>query len=135
VSGGEYVSESTPATNLVLIAEDYPDISQLVGDILKDEGFDVVAVPRGADVIPTVRRCNPDLILLDLSLPDVPGNEVLRQLSLSPETSQIPVIIVSAYTDQLRRVPQVRAVVNKPFDLTTLVDAVQEARRSRPRAA
>jgi DNA-binding response OmpR family regulator len=129
------VSDSTPATNLVLIAEDYPDISQLVGDILKDEGFEVVAVPRGADVLPMVRRWNPELILLDLSLPDVPGNEVLRQLSSNPDTSQIPVIIVSAYTDQLRRVPQVRAVVNKPFDLTTLVDAVQEARRSRPRAA
>jgi CheY-like chemotaxis protein len=120
---------------LVLIAEDYPDISQLVGDILRDEGYDVVAVPRGADVLPTVERARPDLILLDLSLPDVPGNEVLRLLSSRPETSEIPVIIVSAYTDQLRRVPQVRAVVNKPFDLSTLVEAVQEARQSGRRAA
>ena len=129
------VSDGTTKSSLVLIAEDYPDISQLVGDILKDEGFDVVAVARGADVIPTVKRCQPDIILLDLSLPDVPGNEVLRQLSASTDTSEIPVIIVSAYTDQLRRVPQVRAVVNKPFDLSTLVEAVQEARQFRPRAA
>jgi CheY-like chemotaxis protein len=129
------VSDPNRGGNRVLIAEDYPDISQLVGDILKDEGYQVVAVSRGADVVPAVNSNRPDLILLDLSLPDIPGNEVLRQLSSSPDTSTIPVIIVSAYTDQLRRVPQVVSVVNKPFDLTTLVEAVQEAQRFRPRAA
>jgi CheY-like chemotaxis protein len=129
------VSKPNPTGNRVLIAEDYPDISQLVGDILKDEGYQVIAVSRGADVVPAVLSSRPDLILLDLSLPDIPGNEVLRQLSATSETGEIPVIIVSAYTDQLRRVPQVVSVVNKPFDLSTLVDAVQEARKPRPRAA
>jgi putative two-component system response regulator len=129
------VSESSPKGGLVLIAEDYPDISQLVGDILQDEGYRVIVVSRGADVVPSVIRTKPDLVLLDLSLPDIPGNEVLRQLSANRETCDIPVIIVSAYTDQLRRVPQVVSVVNKPFDLNTLVEAVQEAKQSRPRAA
>jgi CheY-like chemotaxis protein len=133
--GKSDVSEANSKGNRVLVAEDYPDISQLVGDILKDEGYQVIGVSRGADVIPTVLRCRPDLILLDLSLPDIPGNEVLQQLSANPQTCEIPVIIVSAYTDQLRRVPQVVSVVNKPFDLTTLVDAVQEARQTRHRAA
>jgi CheY-like chemotaxis protein len=128
---GENVSETAQANEVVVIAEDYPDISQLVGDILRDEGFRVVAVARGAEVVPAVKRHRPSLLLLDLSLPDIPGNEVLRQLALSPETSDIPVIIVSAYTEQLRRVPQVQAVVNKPFDLTTLVEAVQAARKPR----
>jgi len=128
---GEIVSATAPTDEVVVIAEDYPDISQLVGDILRDEGYQVVAVARGADVVPAVKRHRPSLLLLDLSLPDIPGNDVLRQLALSPETSNIPVIIVSAYTEQLRRVPQVHAVVNKPFDLTTLVEAVQAARKPR----
>ncbi len=126
---GERVSETLKVNNVVVIAEDYPDISQLVGDILRDEGYRVVAVTRGADVIPAVKQHRPALLVLDLSLPDVPGNEVLRELTASPETSCVPVVIVSAYTEQLRRVPQVRAVVNKPFDLTTLVEAVQEAQK------
>jgi DNA-binding response OmpR family regulator len=129
------VGDTNRKDTRVLVAEDYPDISQLVGDILKNEGYQVISVSRGADVVPTVLRCGPDLILLDLSLPDIPGNEVLRQLSANQQTSGIPVIIVSAYTDQLKRVPQVAAVVNKPFDLSTLVNAVQEARQARHQAA
>jgi DNA-binding response OmpR family regulator len=129
------VVDTTPKDTRVLVAEDYPDISQLVGDILKNEGYQVISVSRGADVVPTVLRCRPDLILLDLSLPDIPGNEVLRQLSANQLASGIPVIIVSAYTDQLKRVPQVAAVVNKPFDLSTLVNAVEEARQARHPAA
>ena len=77
-----------------------------------------------------MRQYRPGLVLLDLSLPDVPGNEILRQLDLNPETNQVPIIVVSAYTEQLRRVPQVRAVVNKPFDISTLLEAVDLARQN-----
>jgi CheY-like chemotaxis protein len=110
--------------NVVVIAEDYADISQLVGDILRDEGYEVHSVSRGADVFGMVKKLHPMVLLLDLSMPDVPGNEVLQQLSRDPSTDHIPVIIVSAYTDQLRRVPQVLGVVNKPFDINTLLDEV-----------
>ena len=85
---------------------------------------------RGNEVIAAVRQYRPGLVLLDLSLPDVPGNEILRQLDLNPETNQVPIIVVSAYTEQLRRVPQVRAVVNKPFDISTLLEAVDLARQN-----
>ncbi len=129
------MSESTAGSSVVLIAEDYPDISQLVGDVLRDEGYRVVVVDRGADVLPTTLRVSPGLILLDLSLPDVPGNEVLQQLSQNPMTSNTPVVIVSAYSDQLRRVPQVRSIVTKPFDLTTLLDAVRQAQPAQRRSA
>lgn len=125
---GDIVSTNAPANKTVVVAEDYPDISQLVGDILREEGYDVRIVSRGAEVMPAILKYHPSLLLLDLSLPDMPGNDVLQQLELSPETCSIPVIIVSAYTDTLRRVPQVRAVVNKPFDITTLLDAVEQVR-------
>jgi CheY-like chemotaxis protein len=128
----EYIVSTASATrDLVVVAEDHNDIRQLVGDILRDEGYQVVAVSRGAEVLPAVKKHKPQLILLDLSFPDVPGNEILRQLNASPDTNQIPVIVVSAYTEQLRRVPQVRGVVNKPFDLSTLIDAVGSTRRPR----
>jgi len=129
------VSRQTTSDKIVLIAEDYTDISELVGDLLHDEGYPVVVVDRGAEVLPTAIRTHPSLILLDLSLPDIPGNEVLQELNVSPATTNIPVVIVSAYSDQLRRVPQVKAVVNKPFDLATLLQAVQDAQQPRPISA
>lgn len=121
--------------NVVVIAEDYADISQLVGDILRDEGYNVHSVSRGADVYNAVSQLQPLVLLLDLSLPDVPGNEVLQQLSRDQATNHVPVIIVSAYTDQLRRVPQVLGVVNKPFDINTLLDEVAKVRTGERRVA
>lgn len=120
---------------IVLVAEDYPDISQLVGDIFRDEGYCVVSVSRGSDVVPAVKQYHPTVVLLDLALPDIPGNEVLQQLSLGPDTNRVPVIIISAYTERLERVPQVRAVVEKPFDIDTLLKAVEEAQHPHPKAA
>ena len=129
------MSTSAGSQKVVVVAEDYPDISQLVGDIFRDEGYRVVSVSRGGDVVPAVKQHHPSVILLDLALPDMPGNEVLQQLAMSPETNQIPVIIISAYTERLQRVPQVRAVVNKPFDIDTLLRAVEEAQRPQHEAA
>jgi len=120
---------------VVVIAEDYADISQLVGDILRDEGYQVHSVSRGADVYGAVKKFLPIVLLLDLSMPDVPGNEVLQQLTRDPETDHVPVIIVSAYTDQLRRVPQVVGVVNKPFDINTLLDEVARVKAGEHKVA
>lgn len=128
---GESASDP-PENNVVVIVEDYPDISELVGGLLEGEGYQVQQVSRGADALGAVQLHHPALVLLDLSLPDIPGSEVLRQLGQHPEASQIPVIIVSAYADQVRPGLQVRAVVAKPFDLRTLLDAVAEVRQSRP---
>ncbi len=129
------MSISTGAPKVVIVAEDYPDISQLIGDILRGEGYQVVSVSRGGDVLPAVRQYHPAVVLLDLALPDMPGNEVLQQLSSNPETNQIPVVIISAYTERLHQTPQVRAVINKPFDIDHLLKVVEEAQRPRPQAA
>ena len=129
------MSAQQGGNNVVVIAEDYADISQLVGDILRDEGYQVHSVLRGADVYGAVKQLRPMVLLLDLSMPDVPGNEVLQQLARDPETEHVPVIIVSAYTDQLRRVPQVLGVVNKPFDINTLLDEVARVKSGERKVA
>ena len=129
------MSNTNATRALVVVAEDYGDISQLVRDILRDEGYHVVVVSRGAEVLPTVRKHHPQLILLDLSLPDVSGNEILRQLNANADTKHIPVIVVSAYAEQLRPVPQVRGIVHKPFDLSTLLNAVESTRTARAKRA
>ncbi|HVC33268.1 MAG TPA: response regulator [Chloroflexota bacterium] len=117
------------------MAEDYPEIRELVSDIFRNAGYRVESVSRGSDVGPAIRRFHPSVVLLDLALPDVPGNDVLQQLAMSPETNRVPVIIMSAYSERLRQVPQVRAVVNKPFDIELLLRAVEEAQQPRAKAA
>jgi len=129
------VSSAAASKKVVLIAEDYPDISQLVSDLLRDEGYDVIAVSRGGEVVPAVKQYHPAVVLLDLALPDIPGNAVLERLSMDPETDKVPVIIISAYSERLRRVPQVFAVVNKPFEIDVLLNAVNQATAARRQAA
>jgi CheY-like chemotaxis protein len=124
------MSDARAIRHHIVVAEDYPDISQLVGDLLRDEGYQVEVVANGSEVIEAVLRNHPCLLLLDLSLPDVPGNEVLRQLTQNPDTSDVPVVIVSAYTEHLQTAPMVRAVVNKPFDIGTLLETVAEVCRA-----
>lgn len=129
------MSASSEEHKVLVVAEDYPDISQLVADIFRSEGYYVVSVSRGGDVMPAVMKYHPVVVLLDLALPDMPGNEVLQQLTMNPETDKVPVIIISAYAERLHRVPQVRAVVNKPFDIDTLLKAAREAQSPRKKQA
>ena len=63
-------------------------------------------------------------MLLDLMLPRKDGNDVLAELASDPSSSKVPVIVVSAYIDRLRRTPQVRGVLTKPFELPELLNVV-----------
>lgn len=131
----ELVPDADPPTSeasepdVVVIVEDYPDISQLVGDLLRAEGYEVQVISRGAEVLGAVKQYRPTLLLLDLSLPDISGHEVLRQLGQHADTSEVPVIIVSAYAETVRNQPQVRGIVAKPFDIGNFLDVVAEVRQ------
>lgn len=129
------MSAPTGSQQVVVLAEDYPDVRELIGDILRGEGYRVVAVSRGDDVVGAVRENRPSVVLLDLALPDEPGSAVLRELGLSEDTAQVPVVVVTAYTERVPRDPRVRMVVSKPFEIDDLVAAVEEAGRPRQTAA
>ncbi len=111
---------------LVLVVEDDNPIQRLLVDILEEAAFDVQTVRLGREAISKAKAASPDLILLDLMLPDLDGNGVLALLSGDARLRKIPVIVVSAYPQLLRRSPQVRAIVAKPFDITDLLNEVEE---------
>jgi CheY-like chemotaxis protein len=108
----------------IVVVEDDPELRDLETFLLGAEGYDVVGVPDGTTAAATVKRERADLVLLDLMLPGKDGNAVLEDLSMDPETSRAPVIVVSAFLAQLRVTPQVRKVLSKPFDVTDLLDAI-----------
>jgi DNA-binding response OmpR family regulator len=79
----------------ILLIEDDPFLSSLLGNRLKKEGFEVIPVKVASEVIKAARDSHPDLILLDLILPGKSGFEVLEEMKLDVEIARVPVIVIS----------------------------------------
>jgi len=110
-------SATLPAS--ILIVDDTPDNVRLLSTILTKQGYQVRKALNGQRAIATVQEFPPNLILLDVMMPDMNGYEVCAQLKASPKTSSIPVIFLSALDDVLDKVKafDVGAVdyITKPF--------------------
>ena len=122
----ERVEQSGP---LVLVIEDGPYIGEMVRTALEDEGYRVRLHTTGRDGIAAARRDRPGAIVLDLMLPDLDGQEVLRALKDDPITRAIPVIVMSAVAASLKADERrdVEAVIRKPFELEDLFRALARA--------
>jgi PAS domain S-box-containing protein len=115
----------------VLYVEDNPANVKLVERILRrapDVDVDFVAVVEGGPALDVAVAWQPHLVLLDLNLPDMPGDEVLAALAAHPATAAIPVVIVSADAYQ-GRIDQLHALgasdyITKPFDVATFLAKV-----------
>lgn len=121
----------------VLVVEDEPDIRDLVAFHLEREGFQVRTARGGAEGLTRVKTAAPDLIILDLMLPELDGLEVCRRLRRDPVTASIPVIMLTAKADEVDRVVGLELgaddYVAKPFSPKELVARVRAVlRRSRP---
>ncbi|MDP3741626.1 MAG: response regulator [bacterium] len=112
----------------VLVVEDDPSILELFVIVLKEQGFGVHVCTNGKDAFFLAKRYLPSLILLDLWIPDLSGEEVTRILKANPETSHIPVVIVSAQNNLPQIVKRIGAdaYLSKPFDLDQLIVLTQK---------
>ena len=112
----------------VLVVEDTDEIRELVTTVLRRAGFDVREAVSGAACMEEVRRDPPDLIVLDLGLPDIGGLEVLRRLRAWTPT---PVVILTAVDDEHRRATALDLgaddYVTKPFSMTDLLARIRGA--------
>ena len=113
----------------ILCIEDEPEMIDLIRLILERKGFEVLGAVGGQEGLETVRRERPDLVLLDLMMPDVDGWEVYRQMKADEELQNIPVVVVTAKAQSIDKVlglhiAKVDDYVTKPFDLGHLVESV-----------
>jgi two-component system, OmpR family, phosphate regulon response regulator PhoB len=117
----------------ILIIEDEQDLSGLVEYNLKAAGFEAEVAGTGASGLAKARAQVPDLVLLDLMLPDLAGSEVLRLLKNDPELRKVPVIIVSARGQESDRVQGLELgaddYVVKPFSVRELLLRVKAVLR------
>jgi DNA-binding response OmpR family regulator len=115
-------------TKTVLICDDDEGIVDVATIILKDAGFRVVPVTSSLAVIDTVKNVKPDIILLDLWMPDLSGEELTVKLKKDPTTSSIPVILVSASrdTENIATRSGANDFIKKPFDIDELEQYVRK---------
>ena len=117
-----------------LVIEDSAEITLVVRSLLEQEGYDVVATPHGRRGVEYARAERPELVILDLSLPDIDGVEVCRELR---RFSDAYVVIVSARDDEVDKIVGLTVgaddYVTKPFSPRELAARVRAMRR-RPRA-
>ena len=118
-----------------LIVEDHPDQAELVARILRLGSLDPMIAPDGMTGLDYARRYNPDVILLDLMLPDINGFDVCRQLRSDRATMLIPIVMLTALSDSENRIQGFRvganAYVTKPYGIQELFQAVSRAREWR----
>jgi len=124
----------------ILIVEDEADLRDLVGYNLKAAGHEVREAQDVGEALAAVRSFRPDLVLLDLMLPDRPGTELCRKLKGDPETSAIRVVMLTARSEEIDRVVGFELgaddYVAKPFSVRELVLRVNAVlRRGAPVAA
>jgi DNA-binding response OmpR family regulator len=117
----------------ILVIDDYPDNVFLLQDRLEKEGFEVVKAYDGSMGIEKAVEEKPDLILLDVMMPDISGFEVCKTLSTREETKLIPVILLTALIDgdNIKLGLQVGAFdyIKKPFNRIELIARINSALR------
>jgi PleD family two-component response regulator len=119
---------STPLADL-LIVDDTPDNLRLLSTMLTQQGYKVRKVISGQLALRVVSIAPPELILLDINMPQMNGYEVCEKLKANPQTSQIPVIFISALDDVWHKVKAFQVggtdYISKPFQCEEVLARVK----------
>jgi phosphate regulon transcriptional regulator PhoB len=117
----------------VLVVEDEPDIRNLVVHHLERDGFHCRTAANGREALRSARARPPDLVILDLMLPEIDGLEVCRRLRGDPGTAGVPIVMLTAKTDEVDRIVGLEMgaddYVSKPFSPKELVARVRAVLR------
>jgi CheY-like chemotaxis protein len=117
-----------PLKACVLIVDDDPSIRLLLVALLRRKGYQMLEARNGREALAEMRANNPDLVVMDLVMPEVSGWDVLRERAADPSLLRIPMIVVSASNTRKVLVDvldkRVCAVIAKPFDLATVLTTV-----------
>lgn len=124
---------SKPTQKRILIAEDEPDVRNLIVMNLKAAGFVVQATDDGASALKHARETQPSLLILDLMLPEMSGLDVCKVLKKDPATSVIPIIMLTAKAEEVDRIVGLELgaddYITKPFSPRELVLRVKSVLR------
>jgi DNA-binding response OmpR family regulator len=123
----------------VVCVEDEQEMIDLIRLILSRKGFEVIGANGGRKGLEAVRAEKPDVVLLDLMMPEMDGWQVYQQLKADPNTAEIPVIVVTAKAQNIDKVlglhiAKVDDYIPKPFSLQELVDRIEAVLKRKQQA-
>lgn len=124
----------------VLCIEDEPEMIDLVRLILERKDYEVIGVLGGEEGLEAIQRLRPDLVLLDIMMPDMDGWEVFRRIRANPELQDLPVIVVTAKAQSIDKIlglhiAKVDDYVTKPFGPQELLQSVERVLAAKAAAA
>jgi len=112
----------------ILLIEDYSDTRELLSILLRKKGYNVIEAEDGIEGLLKAGLSEPDLILMDLALPEMDGIEAARRIREVPKLSHVPIFVLSAYlTEDVEE--DIRAIgcmemFGKPFDFESLLESI-----------
>lgn len=113
----------------ILIVDDEQDIADLISYNLEKEGYSTIKAYDGGDVLKTVKTQKPDLMILDLMLPRMNGMDICRAIRANPETSHLPIIMLTAKSDEVDKIIGLEIgaddYMTKPFSVKELIARVR----------
>ena len=123
----------------IVYVEDELEMIDLVKLILSRKGYDVIGAAGGREGLDTIREVIPDLVLLDLMMPDIEGWDVYQQIRADDATKHIPVIVVTAKAQNIDKVlglhiAKVNDYISKPFSPQDLVASVEKVLEEEPQS-
>lgn len=121
----------TANSRRVVYIEDEQEMIDLVRLILSRKGYEVIGANGGREGLDIVRQKLPDLVLLDLMMPDMDGWDVYQQIKAEDSTREIPVIVITAKAQSIDKVlglhiAKVEDYISKPFSPKDLIDSVEK---------
>jgi twitching motility two-component system response regulator PilG len=125
----DHKKEKSMNKKKVLIVEDEESLLKLESILLTSKGYDVTGVPDGQSALDLIETMKPDLVLLDIMLPEIDGFEVCRRIKSNEATKHIPVIMLTAKKsrEDMARGEQVGAdwYITKPFKSAMVIETIQ----------
>ncbi len=100
----------------VLIVDDEPDMVDFLKTLLTDNGIDTVIATNGREALEMAKKEKPDLITLDISMPEESGSRALRNFQETSETADIPIMIITGIAKDFKKFISTRKVVKPPAD-------------------
>jgi CheY-like chemotaxis protein len=111
----------------IMVVDDDPDIVEYLVSIFKERGYATCSANGGETALEILEREHPDLLTLDLEMPDEWGPRLYRKFSQNPEFKDLPVVVISGLAGIHLAIRKAVATVNKPFDPAQVLTIVENA--------
>ena len=115
----------------ILVVDDEPAIRELIVAVLEDEGYQAIGAGSGTRALELIPSERPDLVLMDIMMPEMDGREALRRMREHPDLARIPVVMMSAAFAPDRVGHRISGFLPKPFDLDHLLTTVEQVLHQR----